>query len=417
MFKRKISAVSNKKSELKNSVSKKKRAQTIKKVASASLQDQPNLKEKSNCVRKDGPTSDSQTNNGSNTEYSHSETTDLDSEGSSCEEYGRFPSAEDETGESIYGRGRLPFSESEDEAGASVMGSESDNSQAAESSGDETEDDAVPLATPQNCQRAKNSITAPTLGSRDGAGVEIYKNLGVDFDPSEVLDKIGEIRTITVPCELPEDQKERRKTAKMKKRAIDTEGFTEKECPVCSVGDDGLTEHSKEVLKQILNMDRSLYLRIDSDKLRSLIVSEYNRNIYETNRKLGRPDVPKWTEYSLKWHEEHCDRRRPEKWVYNDLDFLQKQMDLLRRNAVFERKVVGNSEVDGIFMNYKASLHWIKLAREKLEHLKALFSILDGDGKFLSNKGAKSSNQQNLLQQDKRREKVTTQKTVYFKER
>lgn len=213
---------------------------------------------------------------------------------------------------------------------------------------------------------------------RDGLKVEVYRNLEGEFDPSQVFDKINEMRTVSVPCMLPEDEAEEREDKEMRRQAIEKGEFVEGYCPLCEYGDDGLSPHSREELKVIYGLDDAMYLHINDGKLRRIKVKEYNKNIYGRSVEIGAKNPPpKWSEYQVKYHDEHCNRRRFERPIWRHLEFLDMQLNFLRKNAIFYKSEIGNMQTAQIKINQSASLHWSRLLKDYMEHVKTLKALLD----------------------------------------
>lgn len=227
--------------------------------------------------------------------------------------------------------------------------------------------------------------------SRDGVSVEVFDDLGTDFDPSDVLNRIGAIRTVRVPCPFPGDEEESKLDDELKASAEMCDDFDPNRCPLCDIGDDGLTDYTRAGLRQVYDMEDNLFLRVSDSKLRKLKMTEFNRTVYENNKRMGASGVRKWTEYDVKKHERSCDRRKFERRIWRNIEFLQSQMDFLRGKAIFERVVVGNMPVEGMEMNYKASTHWCRLMKEQGDQIKLLKEILDGEKAKAAGKGAKNS--------------------------
>lgn len=263
-----------------------------------------------------------------------------------------------------------------------------------------------------------NILPSPHRGSnvtRDGVSVEVFDDFGTEFDPSDVLNRIGAIRTVRVPCPFPGDEIEKKADELLMEEARKCADFDPDNCPLCEIGDDGLTDYTKEGLRQIYDMEDSLFLRVSDTKLRKLKATEFNQTVYASNKSMGIAGLRMWTEFDIKRHENCCDRRKFERRIWKNIEFLQAQMDFLRERAIFERVVVGNTPNEGMEMNYKASAHWCKLMKEQGEQIKLLKEILDGEkSKIASLKQGKSKETQKPLSGEAR---VANSKGLYFQER
>lgn len=254
-----------------------------------------------------------------------------------------------------------------------------------------------------------NNNTSPSGAyktSEGGVGVEVYPDADTRLDPEMVnliVGKIAAARTTYVPCVLPEDERDLEEIEEMKRKAEEDGEVDDGFCPMCSVGDEGLTKASSEVLQNLSHMESELYGRVSDSMLRNMKVDVYNKYVYDAAIKVGRKNVIRWTVYKMYLHEKRCNKRNFERDIMENVKTIKRHKKFLEENVIFTKASVGGCVSDKISYDYKASHHWLQLCREEINHMTALKKIeavgSKSDGSGTQNLEKKKANSYGALKE------------------
>jgi hypothetical protein len=180
------------------------------------------------------------------------------------------------------------------------------------------------------------------------------------------------------PCSLPEDEKRFKEEIEEDEEAgIYSEGYV---CQFCTIGDQGLTEQTKDVLKAMNELSDSLYGIISDSEIWISISNFWNNTLYKMNKKLGRNTIQKMTKAGARLHYTQHNRNR-RRDIDMSIDFLDRSMLRLQAAGVWEQayemdpqigEEVAHGEPEVNIKNWK---FWKDMNREKVELLKVSLNI------------------------------------------
>ena len=194
------------------------------------------------------------------------------------------------------------------------------------------------------------------------ASTNFMKNIGASEDVMEVFmdnntdaDGNGNPETedapiiVRKPCMLPVQYKRREKEIEEEELAgINVDGHR---CEPCRVGNDGITEGTSEMLQEIYDIDRRMFLTVPDDEIFNIMASQYNDTIYKVDCILGKKKgLKKWTKAGVRVHMKKHAKSNPRRMIWRHISHIDEALEHIVENGYYEnefrRDPTDGSEVD-----------------------------------------------------------------------